>query len=98
MTVHIEQNELSDSQRVLMATWWIAGIVLTTFYTANLTASLARPFRAKSVQYPAELSLPDYKDVRWTTLQGEAFYALIEVSKSSFDRSIRINCTILMLK
>ena len=71
-----------DSQRVLMSTWWIVGLILTTFYTANLTASLARPFRSKSVQTPAELSLSDYKEVRWLTLEDEPLFALIQVRHS----------------
>ncbi|XP_046447021.1 glutamate receptor ionotropic, delta-1-like [Daphnia pulex] len=59
------------SQRVLMATWWIVGLLLTTFYTANLTASLARPYRERSLQHPRELSWPAYKDSKWLTLSDK---------------------------
>ncbi|XP_045025453.1 glutamate receptor ionotropic, delta-2-like [Daphnia magna] len=59
------------SQRVLMATWWIVGLLLTTFYTANLTASLARPYRERSLQHPRELSWSAYKDVKWLTLSNK---------------------------
>ena len=54
-----------------MATWWIVGLLLTTFYTANLTASLARPYRERSLQHPRELSWPAYKDSKWLTLSDK---------------------------
>jgi hypothetical protein len=54
-----------------MATWWIVGLLLTTFYTANLTASLARPYRERSLQHPRELSWPAYKDAKWLTLSDK---------------------------
>ncbi|KAI9564274.1 hypothetical protein GHT06_008012 [Daphnia sinensis] len=60
-----------NSQRVLMATWWIVGLLLTTFYTANLTASLARPYRERSLQHPRELTWSAYKDVKWLTLSDK---------------------------
>ena len=55
------------------------GKVLTTFYTANLTASLARPFKVKMIQQPSELLQTSNKDVRWLTLKGP-LQRLIQVS------------------
>lgn len=62
-----------------MATWWIAGLLLMTFYTANLTASLARPFRERFIQNPRELYWLGYKDVKWLMLKNGFYQVLIQV-------------------
>ena len=75
---------MEDSQRLLMATWWIVGTVLTTFYTANLTAELARPVKASAVRHPSELRLQENSEIKWLTLQGEALHSLTRVPGDGF--------------
>ena len=68
-----------DSQRVLMVTWWIGGILLTTFYTANLTASLAKPAVVNPIKNPSELTKTANKDANWLTLYGDPLHTKILV-------------------
>ena len=79
---------MEDSQRLLMATWWIVGTVLTTFYTANLTAELARPVKASAVRHPSELRLQENSEIKWLTLQGEALHSLTRVPGDGFMRDL----------
>jgi hypothetical protein len=68
-----------------MATWWIVGLLLTTFYTANLTASLARPYRERSLQHPRELSWPAYKDSKWLILKDKPMPKISIYNQESFQ-------------
>jgi len=63
-----------------MVTWWIGGILLTTFYTAHLTASLARPIKAKPIQTPEELLQTVNQQVRWVILEGGPYHGKIIVT------------------
>ncbi|XP_017788007.1 PREDICTED: glutamate receptor ionotropic, delta-2 [Habropoda laboriosa] len=57
----------TDSTRMLFATWWIFILILTSFYTANLTAFLTKPQFTLSIS-----SLHDIvqKGYNWVTYQG----------------------------
>ena len=72
-----------------MVTWWIGGILLTTFYTAHLTASLARPIKAKLIEQPEELLLPANEDVNWVALEGGPFHGQIKVTFFSSSANYR---------
>lgn len=52
---------------MLFATWWIFILILTSFYTANLTAFLTRPQFTLSIS-----SLEDivHKEYNWITYKG----------------------------
>ena len=67
-----------------MAMWWIVGIVLTTFYTANLTASLARPVSDFSLQHPRKLAVPENKNIRWLALHADSLHSLIRTEAGDF--------------
>ncbi|XP_031832932.2 ionotropic receptor 76b isoform X1 [Nomia melanderi] len=57
----------TDSTRMLFATWWIFILILTSFYTANLTAFLTKPQFTLSIS-----SLQDivHKGYSWVTYKG----------------------------
>ncbi|CAK9801290.1 Glutamate receptor ionotropic, delta-2 [Anthophora plagiata] len=57
----------TDSTRMLFATWWIFILILTSFYTANLTAFLTKPQFTLSIS-----SLHDIvqKGYNWVTYKG----------------------------
>ncbi|CAL7933450.1 unnamed protein product [Xylocopa violacea] len=57
----------TDSTRMLFATWWIFILILTSFYTANLTAFLTKPQFTLSIN-----SLEDivHKGYNWITYKG----------------------------
>ncbi|KZC11826.1 Glutamate receptor delta-2 subunit, partial [Dufourea novaeangliae] len=57
----------TDSTRMLFATWWIFILILTSFYTANLTAFLTKPQFTLSIS-----SLEDivHKGYNWVTYRG----------------------------
>ncbi|OAD54940.1 Glutamate receptor delta-2 subunit, partial [Eufriesea mexicana] len=58
---------ITDSTRMLFATWWIFILILTSFYTANLTAFLTKPQFTLSIS-----SLQDivHKGYSWITYKG----------------------------
>ncbi|GBM28445.1 hypothetical protein AVEN_149693-1, partial [Araneus ventricosus] len=59
---------LTSSGRILLATWWLSVLVITTTYSANLIAFLAIPevrFIVKSLQ-----ELADHKTVTLTIKEG----------------------------
>lgn len=53
----------------MMATWWIVGLLLVTFYTANLTASLAKPDKQRLIQNPRDLMRPELRHLKWISLE-----------------------------
>ncbi|XP_076763558.1 ionotropic receptor 76b [Xylocopa sonorina] len=57
----------TDSTRIVFATWWIFILILTSFYTANLTAFLTKPQFTLSIS-----SLEDivHKRYNWITYKG----------------------------
>ncbi|XP_026480060.1 ionotropic receptor 93a-like, partial [Ctenocephalides felis] len=60
---------ISDSTRLLFATWWIFITILTSFYTANLTAFLTLSKFTLPINEPKDLLVKNYK---WTARQGSA--------------------------
>lgn len=64
----------TDSTRMLFATWWIFILILTSFYTANLTAFLTKPQFTLSIS-----SLQDivHKGFHWVTYKGRTIDFLL---------------------
>ncbi|XP_066591748.1 glutamate receptor U1-like isoform X1 [Prorops nasuta] len=64
----------SDSTRMLFATWWIFITILTSFYTANLTAFLTKPQFTLPIQ-----SLNDVvsKNYEWAAFAGRTVQFLL---------------------
>ncbi|XP_076240309.1 ionotropic receptor 76b [Calliopsis andreniformis] len=64
----------TDSTRMLFATWWIFILILTSFYTANLTAFLTKPQFTLSIS-----SLQDIvqKGYNWVTYKGRTIDFLL---------------------
>ena len=56
----------------------MAGLVLTTFYTAELTSTLASYEQVSIVKNPMELrsSTGPYSNTKWLTLQGASLHML----------------------
>jgi len=68
----------SDSIRMIFATWWIFITVLTSFYTANLTAFLTLAKFSLPINNPKDISS---KRQPFISQKGFAFeYAIINVS------------------
>lgn len=65
---------VADSTRMLFATWWIFILILTSFYTANLTAFLTKPQFTLSIS-----SLQDivHKGYSWITYKGRTIDFLL---------------------
>ncbi|KAF6216861.1 hypothetical protein GE061_001211 [Apolygus lucorum] len=60
-------NPLADSARMIFATWWMFILILTAFYTANLTAFLTLSISTLPIKEIDDVA----KDNRhWFTLQG----------------------------
>ncbi|XP_076625656.1 ionotropic receptor 76b [Colletes latitarsis] len=70
----------ADSTRMLFATWWIFILILTSFYTANLTAFLTKPQFTLSIS-----SLQDivHKGYSWVTYKGRTVDFLL--SQNSYN-------------
>lgn len=69
-----------DTTRVLFATWWIFIILLSAFYTANLTAFLTLSKFTLDVEKPEDLYKKNY---RWIAKDGAAVeYVVNDVSAS----------------
>ncbi|XP_076390229.1 ionotropic receptor 76b isoform X2 [Megachile rotundata] len=64
----------TNSIRILFATWWIFILILTSFYTANLTAFLTKPQFTLAIS-----SLHDivYMGYNWVTFKGRAIEFLL---------------------
>ena len=69
---------LADSSRILFATWWIYIVILTSFYTANLTAFMT--FNGLSLPVTSVFDLNSYGQVRWLATEDDAIKYFIEVS------------------
>lgn len=70
----------SDSTRMLFATWWIFILILTSFYTANLTAFLTKPQFTLPINNIKDIVNKGYK---WVTLKGRVIdYLLSQVERS----------------
>ncbi|XP_033336449.2 ionotropic receptor 76b [Megalopta genalis] len=57
----------TDSTRMLFATWWIFILILTSFYTANLTAFLTKPQFTLSISSLQDIVQKEYS---WITYKG----------------------------
>lgn len=72
------QNKLClviDTTRVLFATWWLFVILLSAFYTANLTAFLTLSKFTLDIEKPEDLYKKNY---RWVAPEGGPVYNIIE--------------------
>ncbi|CAH2063025.1 unnamed protein product, partial [Iphiclides podalirius] len=59
----------ANTTRVLFATWWIFIILLSAFYTANLTAFLTLSKFTLDIESPQDLYKKNY---RWVAMEGGA--------------------------
>ncbi|XP_023225694.1 glutamate receptor ionotropic, delta-2-like [Centruroides sculpturatus] len=66
-----ELNPSYDSTRILFAAWWLFTLVITTFYTANLTAFLSLETYAVEKDLHGIL---DHTDKKWIARNGSALY------------------------
>ncbi|EFN61734.1 Glutamate receptor delta-2 subunit [Camponotus floridanus] len=57
----------TDSTRILFATWWIFILILTSFYTANLTAFLTKPQFTLPINNLQDIVRKGYQ---WVTYKG----------------------------
>ncbi|XP_018054774.1 PREDICTED: glutamate receptor ionotropic, delta-1 [Atta colombica] len=57
----------TDSTRILIAMWWIFILILTSFYTANLTAFLTRPQFTLPINNVQDILRKGYQ---WVTYKG----------------------------
>lgn len=58
---------ITDSTRILFATWWIFILILTSFYTANLTAFLTKPQFTLPINNLQDIVRKGYQ---WITYKG----------------------------
>ncbi|CAH2979908.1 unnamed protein product [Chilo suppressalis] len=59
----------ANTTRVLFTTWWLFIILLSAFYTANLTAFLTLSKFTLDIEYPLDLYKKNY---RWIASEGSA--------------------------
>nr|AGY49253.1 putative ionotropic receptor [Sesamia inferens] len=59
----------ANTTRVLFVTWWLFMILLSAFYTANLTAFLTLSKFTLAIEYPQDLYLNNY---RWVASAGSS--------------------------
>ncbi|XP_071568283.1 glutamate receptor ionotropic, delta-1 isoform X1 [Temnothorax nylanderi] len=64
----------TDSTRILFATWWIFILILTSFYTANLTAFLTRPQFTLPINNVEDIVRKGYQ---WVTYKGRTLDFLL---------------------
>nr|XP_050848408.1 glutamate receptor ionotropic, delta-2 isoform X1 [Vespula vulgaris] len=64
----------TDSTRMLFATWWIFILILTSFYTANLTAFLTKPQFTLPINNIKDIVNKEYK---WVTFKGRVIEYLL---------------------
>ncbi|XP_045459507.1 glutamate receptor ionotropic, delta-2 [Melitaea cinxia] len=65
----------ANTTRVLFATWWLFVILLSAFYTANLTAFLTLSKFTLDIEKPEDLYKKNY---RWVAPEGGPVYNIIE--------------------
>jgi hypothetical protein len=68
---------LADSTRLLFATWWIFITILTSFYTANLTAFLTLSRFTLPIDGPKDLAK---NKAGWIAHRGSALEYVVQVS------------------
>ncbi|XP_011706689.1 PREDICTED: glutamate receptor ionotropic, delta-2 [Wasmannia auropunctata] len=64
----------TDSTRILFATWWIFILILTSFYTANLTAFLTKPQFTLPINSVQDIVRKGYQ---WVTYKGRTLDFLL---------------------
>ncbi|MPD01724.1 Glutamate receptor 1 [Portunus trituberculatus] len=67
----------ADSSRILFATWWLFIMIVTSFYTANLTAFLT--FNGLQLPIKGVADLEKYSDVTWLASRDGAVVDIITV-------------------
>ncbi|GAB1609966.1 hypothetical protein Ahia01_001282500, partial [Argonauta hians] len=89
-TIYVSQNGAwepkSVRSRILVLSWWVFTIIITTYFTANLTA-----FFTVSVQLPGIESLKDLaeqKEILPFTLAGSAIYTEFKKRKDPIGKEI----------
>ncbi|XP_067215019.1 glutamate receptor ionotropic, kainate 2 isoform X2 [Linepithema humile] len=65
---------MTDSTRILFATWWIFILILTSFYTANLTAFLTKPQFTLPINNLEDIVRKGYE---WVTYKGRTIHFLL---------------------
>lgn len=65
---------ITDSTRILFATWWIFILILTSFYTANLTAFLTKPQFTLPINNLQDIVRKGYQ---WVTYRGRTIDFLL---------------------
>ena len=66
----------------MLATWWIFVQVLTSFYTAELTAFLTLADNTLPVNNLQQLQAD--QNAKWVAVSGDAFQTMVEVIFYSF--------------
>ncbi|XP_053599530.1 glutamate receptor ionotropic, delta-1 [Plodia interpunctella] len=64
----------ANTTRVLFTTWWLFIILLSAFYTANLTAFLTLSKFTLDIEYPKDLYKKNY---RWVAAEGSAVQYIV---------------------
>ncbi|ROT62633.1 hypothetical protein C7M84_019508, partial [Penaeus vannamei] len=70
-------SPISDSSRILFATWWLFITIVTSFYTANLTAYLT--FNSLVLPIEKAEDLAKYPDIKWVAFRDGALADIIMV-------------------
>lgn len=73
---------IPDTTRVLFATWWMFIILLSAFYTANLTAFLTLSKFTLDIEYPQDLLRKNY---RWMAQEGGTVQYIVRDVSSYFS-------------
>ncbi|XP_029347313.1 ionotropic receptor 93a [Acyrthosiphon pisum] len=69
-------NPDTDSARLIFATWWIFIMILTSFYTANLTAFLTLSKFTLPIKRIDDIASNEY---RWISSEGSAVEYIVKV-------------------
>lgn len=72
---------ITDSSRLLFSTWWIFILILTAFYTANLTAFLTLSTFTLPIDTPADIGKKNYK---WVTNRANGLREVIFAESQQF--------------
>lgn len=73
-----------DSVRILFATWWMYVILVTSLYSANLTAFITMNTFTLPIRKPIDIKEKGYK---WTAESNGIFeYLNLEVIKVKFKK------------
>ncbi|KAA0198341.1 Ionotropic receptor 76b, partial [Hyalella azteca] len=67
---------LTDSSRILFATWWVYVVIVTSFYTANLTAFMT--FNGLKLPVSSAAQLAQYPAVSWLALPDGALQQYVQ--------------------